>query len=83
MRDAITWPASAGREVDENASAMEHAYEYWNNVERAVVGTGGRVCAIDWGSEHGRKRRRCPKRARVKKEQHAISEGFRPAPGTC
>ena len=68
MRDGITWPSGAGREVNEIASAMEHAYEYWNNVERAVVGTGGRVCTINRGSEHGRKRRRCPKRARVKEK---------------
>ena len=68
MRDGITWPAAAGREVGEVASAMEHAHEFWNNVERAVVGIDGRVCTIDWGSEHGRKRRRCLKRARVKEK---------------
>ena len=67
MRDGITWPAGAGREVEDIAIAMEHAYENWNNLERALVGTGGRVCTIDWGSEHGRKRR-CPKRARVKEK---------------
>ena len=38
-RDGITWPAGAGREVEEILSAMEHAFEFWNNVERAVVGT--------------------------------------------
>ena len=43
MRDGITWPAGAGREVDEVSSAMEHAFECWNDVYRAVVGTGGRV----------------------------------------
>ena len=37
MRDGITWPAGAGRKVDEISSAMEHAYAFWNNVERAVV----------------------------------------------
>ena len=53
-RDGITWPAGAGREVEEILSEMKHAFEFWNNFERAVVGTGGRVCTIDWGSEHGR-----------------------------
>ena len=28
-------------EVEKISSAMEHAYEFWNIVERAVVGTGG------------------------------------------
>ena len=83
-KDGITWPAGAGREVEEILSAMEHAFEFWNNVERAVVGTGGRVCTIDWGSEHGRKRRTCPKRARVKeKGTTGHQRGLRPAPGTC
>ena len=83
-RDGTTWLAGAGREVEEILSAMEHAFEFWNNVERAVVGTGGRVCTIDRGSEHGRKRRRCPKRARVKEKGTAGHQrGLRPAPGTC
>ena len=68
-RDGITWPAGAGREVEEIASAMEHAYEYWNEIKKAVAGTGGRVCTIGWGSEHARKRRRCPKRERVKEKK--------------
>ena len=55
MRHGITWPAEAGREVDEIASAMEHAHEYWNNVERALVGTGGKGCTIDLRSKHGEK----------------------------
>ena len=43
MRDGISWPPGAGEEVDEIASAMEHAYEYGNNFDRAVVDTGERV----------------------------------------
>ena len=35
--------------------------------ESAVMGAGGGVCIIGWEAEHGRKRRRCPKRARVEK----------------
>ena len=82
-RDGITWPARSGRDVEEILSAMEHAFEFWNNVKRAVVGTGGRVCTIDWGSEHGRERRRCPKRARVKEKGiTGHQRALRPAPGT-
>ena len=83
MSDGNTWPAGAGKEVDEISSAMEHAHEFWHDVERAVVGTGGRVCTIDRGSEHGRKRR-CPERARVKeKRTTGHQRGPRPAPGRC
>ena len=69
MRDGTTWPADAGREVEEISSAIAHAYEFWNNVETAVVRADGRVCTIDWGSEHGQKRTGCPKRARVKEKR--------------
>ena len=58
---------------------MEHEYEFWNNVERAAMGTGGRVCTIDWGSEHGQKRRRCSKRARVKEKGTTAGLGPRQA----
>ena len=63
--DEISWPSGAGGEVEEIASAIERAYEYWNEIEKAVVDTGGRVCIVNWEAEHGRKIRRRPKRARV------------------
>ena len=69
MRDGITWPAGAGRKVEEIAT-MEHACEYWNEIKKAVAGTGGRICTMGWGSEHARKKEERPKAGAGKGEKN-------------
>ena len=36
--------------------------------ERVMAGIDGSVCIIGWGAEHGRKRRECLKRERLKEK---------------
>ena len=55
--------------MEKIARAVQPKYAYWKEIEREMVGTGGRVCTIGWGAEHGRERRRRPRRERVKEKR--------------
>ena len=62
-REGIDGLAEAGGEIE------EIAITYWKEErERAMAGTGGKLCTTGWVSEHGRKRRRCPKREQIKEK---------------